>query len=235
MKTNKFLPTNWNYLKCLIGYVTLLHQLAASQRSNFSPVKTCTQLTLKEIPVVVFDNCTGSNLVIHCLPDSQDNLGLSCYPPRWISPGKCPYYNTYQGNMDEKDCSLKYGNCSTGQFRSPLSVMYGGCYIKEERIITTTEALTTTEVVMKTTCEPVKSNCSTFVSAAEEGKSTSCTGGIVACIVLAGIFIIVLLVVVVLVLKFTQVATNLPCLQNAASSNPNEEGTNGDADTPLQG
>lgn len=37
--------------------------------------------------------------------------------------GKCPYYNTYQGNMDEKDCNSKYGNCPKGQFRSPLSVM----------------------------------------------------------------------------------------------------------------
>lgn len=87
-------------------------------------------------------------------------------------------------------------------------------YIKEERIITTTEALTTTEaMIMKTTtCEPVKSNCSTLVSAAEEGKSTSCTGEIVACIVLA-VFIVLLLVV--LLLKFTRVATYVPCLHNS--------------------
>uniref|UniRef100_K1QIL9 Uncharacterized protein n=1 Tax=Magallana gigas TaxID=29159 RepID=K1QIL9_MAGGI len=184
--------------------LALLHHLAVSQRSNFSPVKTCTTITLREIPVVVFDNCTGPGLVIHCLPDSTDNLGLSCYPPRWISPGKCPYYNTYQGNMDEKDCNSKYGNCPKDD----------GCYIKEERIITTTEALTTTEaMIMKTTtCEPVKSNCSTLVSAAEEGKSTSCTGEIVACIVLA-VFIVLLLVV--LLLKFTRVATYVPCLHNS--------------------
>lgn len=225
-----FLPTIWNYTKCIIGYVALLHHLAVSQRSNFSPVKTCTTLTLREIPVAVFDNCTGPGLVIHCLPDSTDNLGLSCYPPRWISPGKCPYYNTYQGNMDEKDCNSKYGNCPKGQFRSPLSVMYDGCYIKEERIITTTEALTTTEaMIMKTTtCEPVKSNCSTLVSAAEEGKSTSCTGEIVACIVLA-VFIVLLLVV--LLLKFTRVATYVPCLHNSGPDNNESQ----EVDMPLQG
>lgn len=229
-----FLPTIWNYTKCIIGYVALLHHLAVSLRPNFSPVKTCTTLTLREIPVAVFDNCTGPGLVIHCLPDSKDDLGLSCYPPRWISPGKCPYYNTYQGNMDEKDCNSKYGNCPKGQFRSPLSVMYDGCYIKEERIITTTEALTTTEaMIMKTTtCEPVKSNCSTLVSAAEEGKSTSCTGEIVACIVLAVIFIVLLLVV--LLLKFTRVATYMPCLQNSGSPRPGNNDSP-EVDMPLQG
>nr|XP_034336632.1 uncharacterized protein LOC105322456 [Crassostrea gigas]XP_034336633.1 uncharacterized protein LOC105322456 [Crassostrea gigas] len=226
-----FLPTIWNYTKCIIGYVALLHHLAVSLRPNFSPVKTCTTLTLREIPVVVFDNCTGPGLVIHCLPDSKDDLGLSCYPPRWISPGKCPYYNTYQGNMDEKDCNRDRGNCPTGQFRSPLSVMYGGCYIKEERIITTTEALTTTEAMKSFTCEPVKSNCSKFISAAEEGKSTSCSGVIAACIVLAVIIVVLL---VAFVLKFTQVANNLPCLGSLASSNPNEEGIIEDAETPLK-
>ncbi|XP_052714560.1 uncharacterized protein LOC128187919 [Crassostrea angulata] len=212
-----FLPTIWNYTKCIIGYVALLHHLAVSLRPNFSPVKTCTTLTLREIPVAVFDNCTGPGLVIHCLPDSKDDLGLSCYPPRWISPGKCPYYNTYQGNMDEKDCNQDHGNCPTGQFRSPLSVMYEGCYIKEEKIVTTTEAVTPTEVMKTTTCEPVKSNCSSFVSAAGEGKSTSCTGEIVACIVLVAI---VLVLSGILVYKFRRVVTSMQCFQNSGSSSP---------------
>lgn len=207
-----------NYCRCITGCVILLHQLAASQRPNFSPVKTCTTLTLREIPVAVFDNCTGPGLVIHCLPDSNDNLGLSCYPPRWISPGKCPYYNTYQGNMDEKNCNQDHGNCPTDQFRSPLSVMYKGCYIKEEQIVTTTEALTTTEEVMKTTCEPVKSNCSKFVSAAEEMKSTSCTAGITASIVLA--VIIIVLVVLLILSHYSRVRSNIPCLPNLGSSSP---------------
>lgn len=220
-----FLHTERNYLQCLIGFVTILHQLAASDRSNFSPVKTCTQLMLREIPVAVFDNCTGKDLVIHCLPDSQDNLGLSCYPPRWISPGKCPYYNTYQGFMDEKDCNQNRGNCPIRLFRSPLSVMYKGCYIKEEQIVTTTETFTTTEAVMKTTCEPVKSNCSTLVSAAEEGKSTSCSGEIAAIIVL---IVTVLVLVVILFLSHNRrVRSNIPCLQNLGSSSPDNRETSG--------
>lgn len=95
-----------------------------------------------------------------------------------------------------------------------LFVLDKGCYIKEERIITTTEAFTTTEVMKTTTCEPVKSNCSTLVSAAEEVMSTSCTGAIAACIVLAVIIIVLL---VVLVLKFTQVAINVPCVRNSSN------------------
>lgn len=231
MKTKKFLPTYLNYWKCIIGCVTLWHQHTVSQRTKFFPVKTCTQLTLKEIPVAVFDNCTGPGLVIHCLPDSQDNLGLSCYPPRWISPGKCPYYNTYQGNMDEKDCNRDRGNCPAVQFRSPLSVMYKGCYIREEQIVTTTEAFTTTEAVMKTTCEPVKSNCSTLVSAAEEGKSTSCSGEIAAIIVLV---VTVLVLGVLLFLSHNRrVRSNIPCLQNSGSSSPGNDDAP-EANVPLQ-
>lgn len=87
-----------------------------------------------------------------------------------------------------------------------------GCYIKEEQIVTTTEALTTTEAVMKTTCEPVKSNCSTLISAAEEGKSTSCSGEIAAIIVL---IVTVLVLVVILFLSHNRrVRSNIPCLQN---------------------
>lgn len=221
------MPTHLNCWKYIAYYVTLLHQLAVSQRPNFSPVKTCTQLTLKEIPLGVFDNCTGTGLVIHCLPDSHDKLGLSCYPPRWISKGKCPYYNIYQGNMDEKDCNPGIGNCPQGQFRSPLSVMYKGCYINEEQTVTTKETLTTTEV-MKLTCKPVKSNCSSPVSAAGEVKSSSCTGEIVVCVVLAVIIFIGLLLFI-LVYKFRREATNIPCLQNSGSS-----GHESDAGIALQ-
>lgn len=37
--------------------------------------------------------------------------------------GKCPSYNSYQGNMDEKDCSTDYnGECPNELYKSPLSV-----------------------------------------------------------------------------------------------------------------
>lgn len=87
-----------------------------------------------------------------------------------------------------------------------------GCYIREEQIVTTTEAFTTTEAVMKTTCEPVKSNCSKSVSSAKEMKPTSCSGETAAIIVL---IVTVLVLVVILFLSHNRrVRSNIPCLQN---------------------
>lgn len=37
--------------------------------------------------------------------------------------GKCPSYNSYQANMDEKDCSTDYDRtCPVDLYKSPLSV-----------------------------------------------------------------------------------------------------------------
>lgn len=70
----------------------MLPLIASSQPSNFYPVKSCTHLTLKDIPLAVYENCTACGLVIHCIPDSVDSLGLSCYPMTYISPGFVIYY-----------------------------------------------------------------------------------------------------------------------------------------------
>lgn len=43
---------------------------------------------MKEIPVVVSQSCSESNSAIHCLPDENNNLGLSCLHVTWISEGK---------------------------------------------------------------------------------------------------------------------------------------------------
>lgn len=144
MENTKYLSIELNYLKWIISYVTMLPLFASSYPSNFYPVKSCTNLMLKHIPIPVYDNSTACNLVIHCMPDSVDSLGLSCFPPRYISPGMCPYYNMYRGNMDQKSCNPNYGFCPISQYRSPLSVIYGGCYIKEQPVKINRETLTTT-------------------------------------------------------------------------------------------
>lgn len=37
---------------------------------------------------------------------------------------KCPSYNSYQGNMDENDCSTDHnGTCPSAPYISPLSVI----------------------------------------------------------------------------------------------------------------
>ena len=36
--------------------------------------------------------------------------------------GGCPYYNSYQGNMDERKCDPRYGSCSRGLYKSPSSL-----------------------------------------------------------------------------------------------------------------
>uniref|UniRef100_A0A8W8KE57 Uncharacterized protein n=1 Tax=Magallana gigas TaxID=29159 RepID=A0A8W8KE57_MAGGI len=99
------------------------HVKGSTQKVNFYPVNSCTDIKLKDIPVDVFQSCSETAKTIHCLPDENDNLGLSCFAVTWISEGKCPSYNSYQGNMDEKDCSGdRNGECSGVLYKSPLSV-----------------------------------------------------------------------------------------------------------------
>lgn len=41
-----------------------------------------------------------------------------------IFAGKCPSYNSYQGNMDEIDCSTDHGGtCPKDLYKSPSSVL----------------------------------------------------------------------------------------------------------------
>ncbi|XP_078337530.1 uncharacterized protein LOC111135322 [Crassostrea virginica] len=122
-----------------------------SGQNNFFKVQSCTDIKLRDIPEEVFEKCKEPDMVIHCLPDENDNLGLSCFSVTWIEEGGCPYYNSYQGNMDERKCDPRYGSCSPGLYKSPSSLSYKGCYAKEYD--TTTIAVTTTEME---TIPPVK-------------------------------------------------------------------------------
>lgn len=79
---------------------------------------------------------------------------VSRYFPRglclWkINIDKCPSYNSYQGNMDENDCSTYYNaTCPGVLYKSPSSVLYTGCYIKE--LIPTKTTTTPSMTTMKT-------------------------------------------------------------------------------------
>lgn len=129
-------------------FVVLLFLPTSTGKPNFHPVNSCTDIKLKEIPEDVFQYCSQTNTAIHCLPDENNNLGLSCFQVTWISTGKCPSYNSYQGNMDEKDCSTDYnGNCPKALYKSPLSVSYTGCYIKELMPPPTTPTTPTTPLM----------------------------------------------------------------------------------------
>lgn len=55
---------------------------------SFYPVNSCTDIRLKEIPIEVFQSCSEADKTIHCLPDENNNLGLSCFAVTWISEGK---------------------------------------------------------------------------------------------------------------------------------------------------
>lgn len=59
----------------------------STQKLNFYPVTSCTDIKLKEIPQEVFQSCSEKDKTIHCLPDENDNLGLSCFAVTWISEG----------------------------------------------------------------------------------------------------------------------------------------------------
>lgn len=61
---------------------------SSTGKTNFYPVNSCTDIRLKEIPVEVFQSCSGTDKTIHCLPDENKNLGLSCFAVTWISEGK---------------------------------------------------------------------------------------------------------------------------------------------------
>uniref|UniRef100_A0A8W8KHL7 Uncharacterized protein n=1 Tax=Magallana gigas TaxID=29159 RepID=A0A8W8KHL7_MAGGI len=170
--TFRYFPTGVYLLK--ISFVVLLFLSSSTEKTNFFLVNSCTDIKLKDIPVDVFQSCSEtdktihclpdendnlglscfavtwisevvsqscseSNSAIHCLPDENNNLGLSCFHVTWISEGKCPSYNSYQGNMDEKDCSTDYNRTCPGVlYKSPLSVLYTGCYINELTRPTTT-------------------------------------------------------------------------------------------------
>lgn len=131
-----------------ICFVELMSLRSATGKPNFYPVNSCTDIKLKDIPIDVLQECTKTQTTIHCLPDENNNLGLSCFLVTWISEGKCPSYNSYQGNMDEKDCSTDYNaTCPRNLFKSPLSVLYTGCYIKELIPVPTTTTSMTTKTI----------------------------------------------------------------------------------------
>lgn len=160
----------WN-----IKIVTVLLSLQSSTgKPNFSPVNTCTDRKLKDIPLDVFQNCSTTNSAIHCLPDENNNLGLSCFPVTWISKDKCPSYNSFQGNMDEKDCSTDHnGTCPSALYKSPLSVIYTGCYIKELIPPPTTTSMTT-ETMTTTTSKKSSSDPITNDSGVAEKRNETC-------------------------------------------------------------
>ena len=58
-----------------------------SGQNNFFKVPSCTDIKLRDVPEEVFEKCKESDLVIHCLPDDYDNLGLSCFYVTWIEAG----------------------------------------------------------------------------------------------------------------------------------------------------
>lgn len=160
---------SWLYLWKIHIAVVSLSLSSCSGKPNFYPVKSCTDMKLKDIPIDVFQECSRTNTAIHCLPDENNNLGLSCFQVTWISEDKCPSYNSYQGNMDEKDCSTDHnGKCPGALYKSPLSVNYTGCYIKElipppttkpSMTTMTTEIMTTMTTKTPTTCKNSSSGC----------------------------------------------------------------------------
>ncbi|XP_055998392.1 uncharacterized protein LOC130047422 [Ostrea edulis] len=132
-------------IRILLLLVHIIHG-----RENFYPVQSCTDITLADIPVEVYQKCLENDRVIHCLPDDNDVLGLSCFSILWIAKGKCPYYNDYQGNLDEKTCTGDPNLCPPKQFKSPSSVLYKGCYIKEPTTTRATPTIATTTTIATT-------------------------------------------------------------------------------------
>lgn len=171
--------TSW---KCtmfrFLPYCLILWKInsGSTQKVNFFPVNSCTDIKLKDIPVDVFQSCSETDKTIHCLPDENDNLGLSCFAVTWISEGKCPSYNSYQGNMDEKDCSGdRNDECSGVLYKSPLSVRYIGCYVKEKLSTeTSTSKLTTTTITDRSTVV-TRDNPSTTGSRNGTNQRQTCT------------------------------------------------------------
>ena len=56
-------------------------------QNNFFKVPSCTDIKLRDIPEEVFEKCKEPDMVIHCLPDENDKLGLSCFSVTWIEAG----------------------------------------------------------------------------------------------------------------------------------------------------
>lgn len=171
--------TSWKYTMFrFLPYCLILWKInsGSTQKLNFHPVNSCTDIKLKDIPVDVFQSCSETDKTIHCLPDENDNLGLSCFAVTWISEGKCPSYNSYQGNMDEKDCSReRKGNCPNAQYKSPLSVNYFGCYVKEKLPTeTSTSKITTTTITDRSTVV-TRDNPSTTGSRNGTNQIQTCT------------------------------------------------------------
>lgn len=61
---------------------------SSTRKPNFYSVNSCTDIKLKDIPEDVLKTCQETSSAIHCLPDENNNLGLSCFPVTWISKGK---------------------------------------------------------------------------------------------------------------------------------------------------
>ncbi|XP_062583854.1 uncharacterized protein LOC134245598 [Saccostrea cucullata] len=148
------------------GVIMLLITGSVHGRSIFFPVSSCTDISLAQVPIEVYQNCSGKNRVLHCLPNDNDDLGLCCFSITWIEKGRCPYYNNYQGNMDERKCPGD-SDCPDKLFKSPLSLNYKGCYKKEQTTTTTTVYTTTSESQTTTAKErdsrttiPQSCNCS---------------------------------------------------------------------------
>lgn len=68
--------------------VVLMSLPSSTGKRNFYPVNSCTEIKLKEIPIDVFQKCSETNSALHCLPDENNDLGLSCFQVTWISKGK---------------------------------------------------------------------------------------------------------------------------------------------------
>ncbi|XP_065936251.1 uncharacterized protein [Magallana gigas] len=172
--TFRYFPTGVYLLK--ISFVVLLFLSSSTEKTNFFLVNSCTDIKLKDIPVDVFQSCSETDKTIHCLPDENDNLGLSCFAVTWISEGKCPSYNSYQGNMDEKDCSTDYNRTCPGVlYKSPLSVLYTGCYINELTRPTTTP---TAETMNETNQIQLSQSCDKHLELYQynSSKNTAVTG-----------------------------------------------------------
>lgn len=172
----RYFPRGLDLLK--INIVVLMFLPIFTGKPNFHEVKSCTDIKLKEIPLDVFQKCSENKSAIHCLPDENNNLGLSCFQATWISKGKCPSYNSYQGNMDEKACSTDYnGECPNDLYKSPLSVRFTGCYIKE--LIpppTTTPSMTTETMKTKTPTTTLTGSTINVSVINKKGRETNQTG-----------------------------------------------------------
>ncbi|XP_056007310.1 multiple epidermal growth factor-like domains protein 10 isoform X2 [Ostrea edulis] len=92
-----------------------------------------------EIKVESRLNCNNESLFYHCLLDENYTKEYEvCREWKWISEGKCAYFNPYgRGNVDERNCA---GNstkkCATEVYRSDLNMQYDACYVKKRIAIT---------------------------------------------------------------------------------------------------